>query len=163
MPPHNGIPFHANDRESDQGDFNGAAHHANKKLYRDLTTILVESKLSGLGIAIDSSARREVFPRAPNIEYFTAFSRLLEFIAARSAEVDGVVELTFDVSTENKYKAGLIYSQFREDEPRWAKRLGLKISFAPAGEIRRLQVADLVAYDCMKVLDNERTRSNWMI
>src|SRR5436305_14140460 len=42
-----GIPFHANDCESDWGDFACFSHHDNKALYRDLATSLSQSYLHG--------------------------------------------------------------------------------------------------------------------
>lgn len=55
-----GIPFHANECESDRGDYANRPHEANKTLYRDLTTLLVESELGGWGvkrIALPQSGR----------------------------------------------------------------------------------------------------------
>src|SRR5438270_13990929 len=64
-----GIPFHAKDCESDWGDFApqspelaDAKHKENKSLYRDLATMLAESKVGGIAIAIDLTAQQKVFP-----------------------------------------------------------------------------------------------------
>ena len=57
-----GIPFHATDCESNQGDYAGIAHEENKAMYRDLTGILAASSLGGIGIAIDLVAARKYMP-----------------------------------------------------------------------------------------------------
>jgi hypothetical protein len=64
-----GIPFHANDCDSDQGEYAETPHDENKALYRHLTTLLANSGLGGYGIVLDVSAQREVFPDAPDIAY----------------------------------------------------------------------------------------------
>ena len=45
----NGLPFHANDCDSDQGDYTNRPHWENKNLYRDLTIMLANSGLFGFG------------------------------------------------------------------------------------------------------------------
>ena len=69
----NGIPFHAKDCESDQGDYENTPHHANKALYRDLTTMLAESGLGGFGVAVDLMAQRRVFPDSLDLAYEKCF------------------------------------------------------------------------------------------
>src|SRR5947209_5441885 len=76
----NGIPFHARDCESDQGSYKDFSHAENKKLYRDLTTMMVFSELGGLGFGIDLVAQRKVFPHAPDMAYYKAFSEILEAV-----------------------------------------------------------------------------------
>jgi hypothetical protein len=49
----NGVPFHGNDCDSDQGDYETRPHWENKALYRDLTILLAKSGLAGYGQAID--------------------------------------------------------------------------------------------------------------
>src|SRR5438876_11140851 len=44
-----GIPFHANNCDSDRGDYENTPHKENKALYRDLTTLLSDSGLGGWG------------------------------------------------------------------------------------------------------------------
>jgi hypothetical protein len=60
-----GAIFHAADCESDQGDFAGVPHDKNLRLYKDLTQIIVESRLCGRGVAIDLAGHREYFPDIP--------------------------------------------------------------------------------------------------
>src|ERR1035437_579561 len=56
-----GIPFHAKNCDSDQGDYASTSHQDNKALYRDMTTLLAESGVIGVGIAIDLMAARIAF------------------------------------------------------------------------------------------------------
>jgi hypothetical protein len=58
----NGMPFHANECESDLGDYKNIPHQQNKAMYRDLTTLLAESKVSGVAIAMDLVAQQTIFP-----------------------------------------------------------------------------------------------------
>jgi hypothetical protein len=70
-----GIPFHATDCESNQGDYRNIPKEENKAMYRDLTGILASSLLGGIGIAIDLTAQRNhsrgaaacVLPRLPGV------------------------------------------------------------------------------------------------
>ncbi len=60
----NGVPFHGNDCDSDQGDYESRPHWENKALYRDLTILLANSGLAGYGQAIDLMAKNTVFPES---------------------------------------------------------------------------------------------------
>jgi hypothetical protein len=60
------IPFHAVDCQTDHGDYASFSHNENQALYKDLTTLLAQSRLAGHGIAIDLAAKRRVFPEAPD-------------------------------------------------------------------------------------------------
>jgi hypothetical protein len=63
------VPIHANDCDSDQGDFAPKAgegkdrkHKDNKTLYKELTVLLAESDIGGFGSVYDLAAQREAFP-----------------------------------------------------------------------------------------------------
>lgn len=66
-----------------------------------------------------------------------------------------IAEFTFDMRLESEHNAGLIYGTLRENEPEWAKHLSSKISFDFSKNNPRIQVADLLAREAMKALDNE--------
>src|ERR1700688_2112186 len=57
----NGIPFHANDCESDRGDYRNTPHSENKALYKDLAIMVAKSHLYGVGVVIDLMAGNSVF------------------------------------------------------------------------------------------------------
>jgi hypothetical protein len=162
----NGIPFHANDVESDQGDFSNTTHEENKALYKDLVTYLVESDLAGWGFAIDLVARRNNFPDCADVSYYNAFSNIL-YRAERMCAASGrKAKFTFDISTENHYNAGYIYHMVRNNDKACHVMFESEVSFVQARECTRVQVGDLMAFESMKALDNtigpkKRRRRSW--
>jgi hypothetical protein len=68
---------------------------------------------------------------------------------------------------ESEHNAGFIYGAIRDNEPDWAPYLSSKISFEFASSNPRIQVADLLAREAMKALDNligpvkRPTRKSW--
>lgn len=161
-----GVPFHAKDCECDQGDYKDRPHEENKVLYRDLTGILAASPLGGIGVAIDLAAQKRVFPDALPLAYYKAFLETLQRTATMAENCGEVAELIFDVSTENEYNAGLLYSLMRKGDRELSKWLHSKISFVSGREHPRLQVADLLAYEAWKALDHtvgakKRRRKSW--
>ena len=165
----NGIPFHAKDCESDFGDYRNRSHEENKSMYRDLTTLLVQSRLGGIGVAIDLLAHKRIFPGTPHSEqlaYHKAFLDVMNRAGSLAENIGEVAEMTFDVSTENEYNAALMYEVIRQGEPELIKWLHPKISFVPARESPRVQMADLLTYEAWKALDHtvgpiKRKRKSW--
>jgi hypothetical protein len=161
-----GIPFHATDCESDSGEYENTPHAQNKALYRDLVGILAASKLGGIGVAIDLTARKKVFPNGVAPDYYRAFQECLARVANVAENLGEVAEVTFDISTENEYNAGLLYSYMRGMDARLSKYLNPKISFVPWKESPRVQTADLLAFEAWKALDHtvgpkKRKRGSW--
>ena len=161
-----GIPFHAKNCESDHGDYKGIPHETNKALYKELVGLMVKSEIGGFGIAFDLAAQRRVIPGALDFAYYAAFTYILEKMAKGSIHFRQVSRFKFDISTKNEYNAGLIYANFRENMGESDKLFSREISFGSASEMPRLQVADLLAYECMKVIDHatgpiQRTRKSW--
>jgi hypothetical protein len=163
-----GIPFHATDCESDREDFKNRSHPENKALYRDLTGILAASKVGGIGIAIDLTAERQVFPKAPPIAYFKAFMECIESVANVAENMNDVCEITYDIGEKDESHAASLYSWLRENDERLCRLLHPKVSFAPWRESARLQVADLLAFEAWKALDHtvgpkKRKRMSWEV
>jgi len=161
-----GIPFHANACESDHGDYEGKPHRENKELYRDLATLLAESKVGGIGIAIDLVAQRKIFPHSLQLAYYKAFLDCLERVTELAKNLREVAKLTFDISTENEYNAALLYKTMRDGDSELLEWLHPEISFVPWRESPRVQAADLLAYEAMKALDHtvgpvKRRRASW--
>jgi hypothetical protein len=157
----NGIPFHATDCESDRGDYKNIPHEQNKALYQDLIGILATSRVGGIGVAIDVVARNSIAP-----DYYRAFQECLVKASNVGMNLNEVVEITFDISMENEYNAGLLYSYMRGADGTIAKWLHPKISFAPWRESPRVQAADLLAFEAWKALDHtvgpiKRKRRSW--
>jgi hypothetical protein len=161
-----GIPFHATDCESDLEDYRNIPHAQNKAMYKDLVGILAASKLGGIAIAMDLTARKKIFPNSIAPDYYRAFQECLTRVANVAESLGEVAELTFDMSTENEYNAGLLYSFMRGTDDRLSKYLHSKISFVPWKESARVQTADLLAFEAWKALDHtvgpkKRKRRSW--
>jgi hypothetical protein len=163
----NGVPFHGNHCDSDQGDYESRPHWENKALYRDLAILLADSGLAGYGQAIDLIARNEVFPECEDIAYYTAFQRVIFAVKNFAFHAGDIAELTFDMRMESAHNAGFLYGSLRDTEPEWTPYLASKISFEFAKDNIRIQVADLLARETMKALDNRigpvkrPTRKSW--
>jgi hypothetical protein len=161
-----GIPFHATDCESNRGDYRNIPNEENKEMYRDLTGILAASMVGGIGIALDLTAQRKIIPGALPLAYYRAFLECVERAATVAQNLGEIAELTFDISTENEYNAGLLYSWARNGDARFRQWLAPKISFVPWREAPRVQAADLLAFEAWKALDHtvgpvKRTRKSW--
>jgi hypothetical protein len=161
-----GIPFHATDCESDLGDYEKTPHEQNKALYRDLVGIPASSPLGGIGVAIDITARKEVFPSSIAPDYYRAFQECLTKVANVGMNLNEVVEVSFDISAENEYNTGLLYSFMRGTDASISKWLHPKISFVPWKESPRVQTVDLLAFEAWKTLDHtvgpvKRKRRSW--
>lgn len=105
----NGVPFHGNDCDSDQGDYASRPHWENKALYRDLTLLLANSGLAGYGQAVDLTAKNAVFPEAEDIAYYTAFQRVLFAMKNFAYHAGDTAELIFDMRLESEHNAGFLF------------------------------------------------------
>lgn len=164
----NGISFHANECESDLGDYKRLPHEQNKSMYRDLSTLIAESKVGGIAIAIDLVAQQKVFLGSLELAYYRAFLECLTRTAECANTFGEIAELTFDVSNENEYNAGLLYETMRDGDTELLECLHPKISFVPWRESPRVQMADLLAYEAWKALDHtvgkvKRKRKSWEV
>jgi hypothetical protein len=149
------IPFHANDCESDHGDYKGdERHQENQDLYRDLTILLAESGLWGIGVALDLAALRMALPNATDIAYYRAFWQVIDTVEGYASDKGEMAELTFDSRVESDYNATILYGNIREIHPEWKTTLASKLSFESCRANPRIQVADLLARESMKALDN---------
>jgi hypothetical protein len=163
-----GIPFHATDCESDQGDYENIPHEDNKAMYRDLTGILASSLVGGIGIAIDLTAQKKIIPGSLPISYYRAFVECIERCAIMAENLGEIAEGTFDISAENEYNAGVLYSWVRNGDARFRRWLAPKISFVHWRDSARVQTADLLAFEAWKALDHtvgpvKRTRKSWQL
>src|SRR6266849_8819003 len=161
------IPFHANDCESDQGDYKGIDHQQNQDLYKDLTQLLATSGMGGWGFAIDLQAQRRVLPGAPDISYYKCFVEVLDAMLICAAYNKETVKFTFDMRSEGNYNSGLLYKMLL-DVPALSKHLFSEISFACHRKNVRVQVGDLLARETMKSLEKDlspkkrKPRKSWL-
>jgi hypothetical protein len=162
-----GIPFHANDCDSDQGDFREKDHQENKNLYRDLAIMLAESELGGWGFAIDLASQRQVFPDAPELSYYKCFLEVLQAMRNCAVNNNQFVKFTFDMRRESEHNTGILYDMATKI-PSWKDQIFSSIGFEGSRANPRLQVSDLFTREVMKALDNQvgpikrPPRKSWM-
>jgi len=140
--------------DSDEGDYKRFSHAENKQLYKDLTILIAQSHLHGYGLAIDLMAANRVFPKAPDFAYYRAFLRVMQVMKNCAKTNKEVADFTFDIRMESEHNAGLLYGITKEYEPEWSPHLAEKVTFEYARKNPRIQVADLLAREVMKALDN---------
>lgn len=152
-----GVIFHATDCEATFArDPDRSKHKANLELYADLTKIIAASNLFGYGAALDLAAFRECFTEAPDdAPYFICFIDVLRRTAERAAQLTQSIEYTFDRRQQSEYNAGALYG-ILVNRPEWKANIFMhtKVSF-DCNRNPRIQIADLVAHETMKDLDNE--------
>jgi hypothetical protein len=148
--------FHAADCEAGYGDFKDMEAPERHKLYRDLTTLLVKSKLLGHGEAINIQEYNEAFPgdfdHAP---YMWAFGNIVQSMAelAAASIPPQQVEITFDQNQEIQYNATAVYNlMIHSPKTNHREFLFDKLSFACRRTVG-VQIADLFARETMKHLD----------
>ena len=148
-----GIPFHAKDCESDQGDYNPGNHKENQDLYRDLAIIIAQSSLCGYAMATNLVAERVYYPDVPMIYLRELYGVIdaMRWFAQQSGEI---AECCFDNRVESEFNAALIYANAIEIDPNWKPHLSSRISFESSQKNPRIQIADLFAREAMKNLDN---------
>jgi len=141
-----GEVFHAADCE----------HNRNLDLYKDLTLILAGSRLAGRAVALDLIALKEFFPTlSPEFGYYKCFIMMVNWLVDNTAaQIGEPIEFTFDSRRESDYNAEKLYSVL-SNKPKWsgAQFMRGKISFATRTN-PRIQMADLVAREAMKDLNN---------
>src|SRR6185437_8052996 len=98
--------------------------------------------------------------------YYRAFQECLSRLSNVAESFNEVVKVTFDVSVENEYNAGLLYSYMRGTDGRLFKYLHSEISFVHWKESPRVQTADMLAFEAWKALDHtvgptKRKRKSW--
>ncbi|HEY9072649.1 MAG TPA: hypothetical protein VIN67_00835 [Desulfobaccales bacterium] len=93
--------FHATDCDSDHGDFKDIPHDQNKKLYKDLTKLLAQTKMMGFGFAIDVKSFRIFLPDAlEDAPYIKCFIHLISTFAGLASYVipQQKIGFTFDIN-----------------------------------------------------------------
>jgi hypothetical protein len=162
-----GIPFHAKDCESDQGDYKTKTHGENQSLYRDLVTLIARSSLSGYAVATNLVTARAYYPDDPMI-YLREFQGVIDGMRWWAQQHGEIAECCFDNRVESAFNAALIYANAIEIDPNWKPYLSPTISFSSRTN-PRIQVADLFAREAMKNLDNRigpikrDTRKSWVV
>lgn len=152
-----GIPFHATDCDSNQGDYAKTPNGENKRLYKDLTILLAESGAWGFGVVVDVAGHREFFPGVhPELSYHNCFHKLINFWVHRAAERKAIsIKFSFDTRIQSDFNAGYLYSLLVNDKTQPHRQLMAdEVSFMCSRKNPRIQIGDLYARECMKYLDN---------
>jgi hypothetical protein len=154
-----GLIFHAAECDSDNGAFAQFSHEENKKLYKDLTILLAESKLLGYGVALDLISQnrdmgRELLPESP---YYRYFGEVVVFFAEKAylSIPREPVEFIFDRRMETEHSATELYF-YLANLPEWEHQPYIhdRVAFATR-KTAGIQIADLWTREVMKHLDNE--------
>jgi hypothetical protein len=149
--------FHASACDSDQGAYAGTPHAENKKLYRDLTILLAESRLLGYGAAIDLQMQRVHMKNLlPESSYYRCFGEVVIFFAEQAylSIPQEPVRFTFDRRLETEYNARALYD-YMANLPEWEHHdfIHKEVGFASRKTVG-VQAADLWTREVMKHLDN---------
>ena len=144
--------FHAARCEANRHQFSGRDPEQTKELYHDLVQLIVKSSVKGYGVALDIGSYRQFFPDLPrDVEYYKAFSHVLRHFLER-ATTRQPVDFTFDTRVESEFNSGRLYDCM-VNRPEWKGFAANTVHFS-SRKNPRIQVADLVARETMKCLDN---------
>jgi len=152
-----GVPFHATDCDSDSKLYAGRSHAENKELYKDLAQMLAHSGARGFGVVVDLAAHRKFFPNVPEeLSYHFCFVRVVGFLARYAVRAGAAeLKLSFDNRLETNFNAAYMYSvMLQDDDLPYRQVLAGDISFLCSGKNPKIQIGDLYARECMKLLDN---------
>lgn len=152
-----GIPFHATDCDSDQGDYKNKPHSENKALYKDLATILAQSGAHGFGVAVDLAGHREFFPGVPEeLSYHFCLIRMIDFFAKLASDwAARELKISLDNRLDVRFNAATLYSLMVNDPSQPHREImSDELSFLCSSKNPRIQIGDLYARECMKHLDN---------
>jgi hypothetical protein len=158
-----GREFHAAFWESEYADHpDTSLHKKNLATYRQLIDVLVSSGLCAYSLGLDIAAWRDVFGAdrptyepIRDVEYYKCFTDVISMVGKLMGGFGVPVQFTFDHRQESEYNAGRIYDII-VNQPEWKQNnvfLRTKISFDSRSN-PRIQMADLLAREAMKHLDN---------
>ena len=164
--------FHAAECDSDTGSFANFSHDENKLLYRDLVRILADSRLLGFGAAVSLEAYNRVFTGAPDFQpYHFCLNEVISYFAriAHTCILRGQVHFEFDRNARVQHDAQSVYdyalslTEWPYHQYLQPDQLGFEDRRNP-----KIQMADLLARETMKHLDNQigpvqrRTRMSYL-
>jgi hypothetical protein len=152
-----GRVFHAADCEGGHRDFKDMDEPVRHKLYRDLTSLLVKSRLVGHGDAVNVADYKKAFPddfeHSPYLWAFRSLVQSMAELAAGAIPGGELVKITFDNNQETEYNAATVYElMLRSNQTRHRQCLADKISFACRRSVG-IQIADLYVRETMKRAD----------
>jgi len=125
-------------------------------LYKDLTTVLVDSALGAYGVAIDLAAVEELLPDLPaDAKYLRCFTEVVRYLVTNvAAPRQESIQFTFDQRSQSPYNAEKMYDLVANSRGgRLDPFLESTVAFT-SRKNPRIQMADLVARETMKAQDN---------
>jgi hypothetical protein len=156
-----GRTFHAADCEFGHREFSDLKSGEGKKIFRDLTELVANSKLFGIGTAINVAEYRETFPLDfEDAPYLWGFGDVLHHVTELTSvalDKEQITEVTFDRNEPIEYNANAMYEWMRVSK-KLGRYLGDTLSFACRKTVG-IQVADLFAREVMKNLDSRLSDS----
>lgn len=169
-----GKVFHAAECEAEHTNgTDRTKHQENLDFYKDLTQILANSPLSGIGVALDMRTHRDLFGEGlSDLGYYKCLSDVLEHLTILAQRFNEQIptsdhpndepvklEFTLDSRIQSNGNVGALYSAFGsqpELKGNVESLLGSHISF-DCRTNPRIQIADLLARETMKELDRRIT------
>lgn len=154
-----GKSFHATDCKSRRGDYKNISYEECIKEYEDLTKILAESRLFGIGSSIDINAFKTFIPGAPKYApYFYCFMHVIfELVGmARLYIPPQKVRFTFDINDTIEYNATYLYNKYLIKLPElkyYTDYMHHELGFTDRQAVG-IQVADLFAGEVMNFYDS---------
>ena len=153
--------FHAADCESGHKDFKNLSKAERRTLYHDLITIFLKSKLIAAAGAIAVAEYHDVFPRdfehSPYLWLFSDIILEMAQLAYVSIPRERIA-VTFDRHPSIMHNASLQYDFIRRSpDQKIVHLLDDTVAFATHQTVG-IQVADLIAREAMKRLDDDLLR-----
>jgi hypothetical protein len=151
--------FHATDCESGYGDYKGISREQRLMEYKELTKIIAQSNMMGIGYAIDVAAYRKYIPDAlEDAPYFHCFVRvILDFVKlTRWIIPQQTVKFIFDINPKTRFNSAFLYNNLlaiRQGYEQYTVYMEDEIGFATNRTVG-IQVADLFTRETMKHFDN---------
>lgn len=152
-----GIIFHAADCEAGYGDYKDIQVEIRHRLHRDLTRLLAESQVIGLGTAMDLERCKKVFPNMmPEQNLYSCFIKVVAGIAEEAYKFipREALGFTFDQHKATEHNKRELYSQMVSLDD-WGERAPLDkaLRFSSREEVG-IQAADLFVRELVKRLDS---------
>jgi hypothetical protein len=158
--------FHMTDCETGHGEFRdrfGWDRDSRRQLITDLIEIICKHQVVmwGIGVRIeDYEALAPVNEEGVKLGRSSYHFVLQAAIAYLAGEMEGLgnshydtIDFLFDRRDDHETWARTLHKELRNSEHSWGRYIGT-LSFSNKTEMRRLQVADLGAYETMKHLTN---------
>jgi hypothetical protein len=154
--------FHAADCEDGREEFANLSKEQRIELKADLTGILLEAQITGVGAAIiteDFNSLRAASEQAKSVlgpsPYFLCLQMLITSVCVGLGEHNPNVRVAYIFEEQEQFssRAKQLYNKFKIVNPQYAKQLG-SLTYAQKGEFVPLEMADNIAYETMKEILN---------